>query len=501
MQKKKLYINTMTALIYQICSVVIGLILPRLILKAFGSEVNGLTNSISQMLSIITLLDLGVGAVVQAALYRPLFERDDNIISIIYSSANKFFSLIAKILVIYIGILCLFYGIFKTGTYGWMYTVSLIIAIAISYFAQYYFGICNILLLNADQKVYIVTLVNLVGLLVNAGITIILLNVSASIQIVKLVSSIIYLIRPLALQVYVKKYYKIKLIKNPPKDAIPNKWSGLAQHIAVVVTNTVDNVVLTMFTTFSQVSIYNVYVMPLNSIKSLIEATSVSYKAFFGELIVKDNKDVLIKEFRFYETLMHFVVVVIYGTIMKVLVSFVLLYTSGVTDAEYKNVMFGILITIAYASYTIRLPYSNIIFAAGKFKETQIYSIIECIINIVISVALVNIYGLCGVAIGTVLSSGYRTIASAYYLKKDILMYKLKYFWKHLLVDVCCVGIFLSITNVIKMDIHNFAIWFVWSLLLFILNICISGLLFSIFYRDHFNLIDIVKLIIKKVRG
>ena len=139
MQKKKLYINTMTALIYQICSVVIGLILPRLILKAFGSEVNGLTNSISQMLSIITLLDLGVGAVVQAALYRPLFERDDNIISIIYSSANKFFSLIAKILVIYVGILCLFYGIFKTGTYGWMYTVSLIIAIAISYFAQYFF--------------------------------------------------------------------------------------------------------------------------------------------------------------------------------------------------------------------------------------------------------------------------------------------------------------------------------------------------------------------------
>lgn len=501
MKKRKLYINTMTALIYQICSVVVGLILPRLILKAFGSEVNGLTNSISQMLSIITLLDLGVGAVVQAALYRPLFEHDNNRISVIYSSAKKFFSLIAKILVVYVGVLCLYYGFFKTEAYGWIYTVSLIIAIAISYFAQYYFGICNILLLNADQKVYVVTLVNLVGLLVNAGITIVLLNIGANIQTVKLISSLIYLLRPIILEIYVRKHYDILLAENPVRDAIPNKWSGLAQHIATVVTNTVDNVVLTIFSTFSQVSIYNVYVMPLNSIKSLIESTSVSYKSFFGELIVKDNKEVLIREFKFYETLMHFIVVVIYGTIMKVLVSFVLLYTSGVTDADYKNVIFGIFITIAYASYTIRLPYSNIIFAAGRFKETQIYSVIECIINIVLSVALVKLYGLCGVAVGTVISSGYRTIASAYYLKKDIIMYKMKDFWKHLFVDICCVVIFLCIANMERIVVHNFMIWFIWSTILFALNVCISGLMFSIFFRDHFNLINITKMILKKVRG
>ena len=174
--KRKLYINTVVSLIYQVCSVVIGLLLPRLILQTYGSDVNGLAQSISQMLSIITLLDLGVGAVVQAALYKPLAEENNELVNSIYWSAKKFFFTIAGILVFYVIGLCLYYGIYKSQTYGWIYTCTLIGAIAISYFAQYYFGICNILLLNADQKVYIVTLANLFGLFANAGITIIVIT-------------------------------------------------------------------------------------------------------------------------------------------------------------------------------------------------------------------------------------------------------------------------------------------------------------------------------------
>ena len=69
---KKLALNTITSLVLQVVSVICGFILPRLILESFGSDVNGLVNSITQFLGVITLLDLGVGAVVQSALYKPL---------------------------------------------------------------------------------------------------------------------------------------------------------------------------------------------------------------------------------------------------------------------------------------------------------------------------------------------------------------------------------------------------------------------------------------------
>ena len=71
--------------------------MPRLILKTYGSEVNGLINSISQFLAVISFLEMGVGAVVQSSLYKPLAERNDEEISKIVSSANKFFSKIAFI--------------------------------------------------------------------------------------------------------------------------------------------------------------------------------------------------------------------------------------------------------------------------------------------------------------------------------------------------------------------------------------------------------------------
>ncbi|MFR1295914.1 MAG: hypothetical protein ACLSBH_11075 [Coprobacillus cateniformis] len=83
-----------------------------MMLITYGSDVNGLVSSITQMLGFITLLDLGIGAVVQASLYKPLSQKNNKQISLIFSSAQKYFQIIAKILLVYILGLCLYYVIF-----------------------------------------------------------------------------------------------------------------------------------------------------------------------------------------------------------------------------------------------------------------------------------------------------------------------------------------------------------------------------------------------------
>jgi len=104
-RKKRLALNTSTSLFYQVVTIICGFILPRLILKSFGSEVNGLVNSITQFLAIISFLELGVGAVIQSSLYKPLAEKDDEQISRVIVSGQKFFSKLAKILTVYVIIL------------------------------------------------------------------------------------------------------------------------------------------------------------------------------------------------------------------------------------------------------------------------------------------------------------------------------------------------------------------------------------------------------------
>lgn len=68
--------NTFSSIFYQITAIVCGFVLPRVILEYYGSEINGLTNSIMQFLQVIVLMEGGVGAVVRAAFYEPIANRD-----------------------------------------------------------------------------------------------------------------------------------------------------------------------------------------------------------------------------------------------------------------------------------------------------------------------------------------------------------------------------------------------------------------------------------------
>lgn len=195
MRKKRLFYNTVSSLVYQLTTIICGFILPRLILGAFGSEVNGLVNSITQFLGIISFLELGVGAVVQSALYKPLAEKKQNDVSKIIASANKFFTKLGQILLLYVIILVVLYPQFAGKNFGFGYTATLIIAISISSFAQYFFGIVNRLLLTADQRGYIQYTAQTIAVIGNTAACFILIYLNCSIQVVKLTTSLIYLLQ------------------------------------------------------------------------------------------------------------------------------------------------------------------------------------------------------------------------------------------------------------------------------------------------------------------
>lgn len=93
MRKRKLVRNTISALTLQVVTLFCGFVLPRLILSSYGSEVNGMVNSITQFLQVISLMECGMGAVMQSSLYEPLVVRDDNMISCIVTSGKRFFTM------------------------------------------------------------------------------------------------------------------------------------------------------------------------------------------------------------------------------------------------------------------------------------------------------------------------------------------------------------------------------------------------------------------------
>ena len=103
------------------------------------------------------------------------------------------------------------------------------------------------------------------------------------------------------------------------------------------------------------------------------------------------------------------------------IVPFVKIYTSGITDAQYENQLFAIMLIIASLLYIFRMPYGSMIIAAGRFKETRMAAYGEAIINIATSIVLVIFFGIVGVAIGTVLATLFRSVCYMAYLSKHIL--------------------------------------------------------------------------------
>ncbi len=464
-RKTKLMLNSVSSLIYQVITIICGFILPRFFLSFYGSSVNGLVSSITQFLGFISLAECGVGAVVQSALYKPLASNDMQEVSKIIRSAERFFRRIAYILVVYTAFLMVFYPLITLNSFDYLFTLILIFVISISSFAQYYLGMTYRLLLNADQLGFIQYSIHSAALILNTVSCILLMKAGASIQIVKLTTSLIFLAQPVLLAVIAKRKYNIDHKIQFTGEPIKQKWNGLAQHIATVVLGNTDTVVLTFFSTLENVSVYAVYHLVVNGVKQIVVSMTNGMQAMLGNMLAKNETDELNRSFSQIEWFLHTLVTFVFSVTAVLIVPFVCVYTADITDANYIVPAFAYLITIAQASYCLRLPYNIMVLAAGHYRQTQWSAIIEAAINIVVSVVLVFKFGLIGVAIGTLAAMAYRTLYLAWYLSHNIIYRSLRHFIKHILTDAACVTLLFGVLKLFPefftMRQNSYAAWVV----------------------------------------
>lgn len=484
-RKRRLAYNTFSSLFYQITTIVCGFILPRLILTAFGSDVNGLVNSISQFLGIISFLELGVGAVVQSSLYKPLAEHDEEQVSRIIKSANRFFQTIARILLIYVISLVIFYPMFARQDFGRVYTATLIIVISTSFFAQYYFGIVNRLLLTADQRGYVQYNAQTVAIMLNTVMCFTLIKLGYGIQMVKLTTSGIYLLQTLVIYLYVRKHYHINCKITYTEEPIKQKWNGIAQHVASVILDGTDIVVLTVFASFSAVSIYSVYFLVVKGVKQLFLSMTNGVQSLMGEMWASGEEKELRRLFGWIEWVIHTGTVFVFGVTAITIVPFVEVYTKGVTDADYAQPVFACLLVLANAGHCLRLPYNLMILAAGHYRQTQCNYIVAATLNIVISIVVVRRFGLIGVTIGTLIAMSYQTVWMALYNSRNLIKWPFGNFLKQVMVDVLIFASMVMATMRMRMVVANYVSWVLYAWAVAAMSGVIVTAVNMLFYRTN----------------
>ena len=447
MRSKKALYSILSNFGLQMIVIIYGFIVPKIIISNFGSSVNGLISSITQFLGYIALLESGFGPVVKATLYNPISKRDKKeIVNILYST-ESFFRKISLIFVFYIVFLSVVYPFIVGNQFDRLYTITLIIIISINIFAEYYFGMAYRLYLQADQKNYVISIIQIFTYLINIVLIIVMVKINCSVHVIKLVTAFIFILRPVFQNIYVKKKYNIDLNFGDKNYKLPNKWDGLSQHIAAVIHDNTDITILTLFSTLNEVSVYSVYYLVIKALKQLVLSFNNGIDASFGDMIAKKEYDNINKKFNLYEVIYFAIVTIIFTSALILVTPFISIYTYNVTDVNYIRPLFGYLLITSEYLWAIRLPYSSTTLAAGHFKETRTGAWVEAGLNIFISLLLVSKYGIIGVAIGTIIAMLVRTIEFIYHTNKFILKRNILFSIKKFILIIVDTFIILIISS------------------------------------------------------
>lgn len=500
MKYKKAYYNIVTKFIYQIVALVTGLITPRLILQTFGSTYNGAISSITQFLSMISVLTIGIAGAMRVELYKNFAQEDLLGISRIVKATEKFFKRVGKILVMYTIFLAILFPIVLNNQIPSVDCVLLVVILSLSTFGVYYFGQTYFLFLQADQSEYITTIGYIIVNIVNMLIVIVMINAQCSIFIVKLSCSFLPIMYPIIISKYVKHKYKLVTDIDADLSLLGQRKDAMFHSIANIIHDNTDIILLTIFTNAKIISVYTVYYSIVQNVKQLFQNFTTGLEAAFGVLWAGNKKDVFKRNFEIYEFLSFSFSSVIFTCVGLLILPFIQLYTKGINDINYIRISFAILVTITEAVFCIRQPYVTIVQAAGKYKETKKGAFIEAVINLVLSLILVNIIGLNGVIIGTLVSNLFRTCQYAYYSYKHLLGRNIVFFIK----NVCMHIINTSLTVVIFNKIMQYMIinsWWEWvreSIVCFSIAFFITLLNAFIFNKKNLlNSFGVIKKMVK----
>mgnify|MGYP000209925586 CR=1 FL=1 len=355
-------------------------------------------------------------------------------------------------------------------------------------------------LLQADQRLFVVSVADTIMYFVRVGLQVILIWAKASIVIVMAIPAVMVIFRMMILSIYCRNNYP-GLDKKVVRDnsALSKRWSAMAHQLAGLVVYNTDVTLLTLFGSLVQVSIYSVYNLVFQKLYELLtNIFSSGTLASFGQLMSENKRESLLRNYDLYEYGYYIIITFVYGVSASMILPFVSVYTKKYTDIPYVDVKLAVLFMLIGFANNIRIPCLTMINAAGHFKETQWRAILEAVINITVSLLLIKPLGMYGLLIGTICSFAYRTTDIIYYSHKHILNISCKKSVLRVLrvALVIAINVILYKLLVGKYIMNGWGEWIMYAVIASIIVLVTTGLIYFITEKKQF--LACMNLIIKK---
>ena len=407
MRTKNSIKNVIAAMLSNIITIIIGLIAQAVFIKILGVEYLGLNGLFTNIISMLGIVELGLGNAIIFILYKPLASNDTETIKSLMKFYKKSYILIA-ILVLLIGLVIIPFlplliekvtiNINIVGIY-----LLFLIDIVCSYLLSYKRSI-----LYADQKNYYVNIIHIgYTILLNLS-QLVILFFTKNYYLYLTIKIIIRLIENLIITILANKKYpyllekKIKNIDKRIEKDIFTKVKALFFHkIGGFIVLGTDNILISKYLGLAVVGLYSNYYMIINAIQTLFSQALVALTPSVGNLLVKENKNKTFEVFKRIRFMNFWIATFTSVCILNMMQQFI---TIWIGEKYLLADVVLIVLVFNFFQKMMRNSYQTFKEAAGIYYEDRYVPLFESIINIVASIILVKIIGLPGIFLGTIIS-------------------------------------------------------------------------------------------------
>lgn len=393
----------------QMVNFIVVFVSRRIFVHVLSTEYLGLNGVFSNILSMLSLAELGLGTAICFCLYKPIFDKDEKTINSIMLFYKKAYTLIGTVVFIVGASLTPFLN-FIIEELPDIAHIRLIYLLFVFNSAASYFFVYKKTLLIADQKQYISNVIH--------QATVLLMNV---LQIVFLVIThnyfsylIIMIVCTIGQNVFVsrlvdKKYPYLDLKNAEPldketkKEVFKNIRAMTSHRIGGVVVNGTTNLIMARFVSVVSVGIYSNYFLVKNTLISIFTTLMQSITSSIGNLGAEiddgERKETVFNALNFIGAW------VIGFSSICLFVLFNPFVTLWVGEEYLFDMNIVALIVINFYMLGMRQPVLTTRDALGIFWYDRHKPIVESIINLVVSIPLAIYMGVSGVLLGTLIST------------------------------------------------------------------------------------------------
>ena len=461
MKYKNGVLSAAFGIMQQLLTLIFGLIVPRLFIRTFGSEMNGLLSSLGNIYSYLALVEAGVGTVAIQALYGPLGRDDKRRINEIMAATAQFYSRAGWVYLLGVIAISVVYPLSVSTTIPFSTVLILSLLHGTGGVINFWVQGKYMVLLQAEGKKYLMSILSMVTYVANNILKLILLNNGYDVLAVHLGGFVISLAQMIFWVFYIRRNYKWLDLKAEPNKAALNQSNAVfVQQITWMICSNTDILVLTYVAKdLKAVSVYTVYLMIYSTVEKLFSTFFGSFHYLLGQKYNTD-RDGYMSVHRAYEGMSMTGSFVLYTIAFLLTTAFMRVYTAGITDTAYVDPYLPFLFTFMHLLSSGREASSRVINFAGHFRQMQWRAILESVINIVVSIVLVLKLGIYGVLLGTIVAYLYRTNDIIIYANKHILQKSCWHTYRQWLLNMLVFCVLSFAFSFIDLTVSSFAGFF-----------------------------------------